>query len=115
MPQLPWTKLALTIDPPGKNGFRFQRGISFGGECPPGQFCCWSGAGGHSDSGGYFSPGALITDQWHEHVEKADALWLLPLLHRFAAGEPIDAELIATAFHAKHGSELTPDYFDRLL
>jgi hypothetical protein len=41
--------------------------------------------------------------EWLDHLRACGALWLVPLLERFAAGEPVTTEAVFRAFEQQHG------------
>jgi hypothetical protein len=57
------------------------------------------------------SPHAWLPDRidheqsygWLNHLRDCGALWLVPLLERFAAGEPVTTEAVLRAFEQQHG------------
>jgi hypothetical protein len=40
---------------------------------------------------------------WLDHLRDCGALWLVPLLERFAAGEPVTTEAVLRAYEQQHG------------
>ena len=44
----------------------------------------------------------LLSDKWRNHLRLCGALWLIPLLERFAAGELITTESILSAYEEEH-------------
>ena len=60
---------------------------------------------GHSAMGGPCSVEELLSDWGRNHLKRCDALWLVPLLERFAAGEPISTEAVLQAYEQEHGRQ----------
>jgi hypothetical protein len=65
---------------------------------------------GHGAVGGAFTSAEALGPVWASRFQRAQGEWLLPYLHRLAAGEPVtDAELSAR-FVELHGRE--PESYD---
>ena len=45
----------------------------------------------------------LLSDRWRNHLRLCGALWLVPVLERFAAGEAITPEAVLHAYEQRHG------------
>lgn len=45
----------------------------------------------------------LLSDEWRNHLRLCNALWLIPLLERFASGEPLTTEAVLNAYEEEHG------------
>ena len=65
-------------------------------------FGVWQGPGYHAD-GAECSVHELLSDTWRNHLRLCGALWLVPLLERFAAGEAITTEAVLQAYEQQHG------------
>jgi hypothetical protein len=47
----------------------------------------------------------LDTDTWDEHLQRAGATWLLPVLRRLADGEDVGQAEVHALFRDRHGRE----------
>ena len=45
----------------------------------------------------------LLSDRWRDHLRLCGALWLVPVLERFAADEAITPEVVVHAYEQRHG------------
>jgi hypothetical protein len=45
----------------------------------------------------------LLSDAWRNHLRLCNALWLIPLLERFVAGESLTTDLVLNAYEQEHG------------
>jgi hypothetical protein len=58
---------------------------------------------------GYHAHGAecsvqeLLSDRWRNHLRICGALWLVPLLERFAAGERLTTNAVLDSYEQQHG------------
>lgn len=50
----------------------------------------------------------LLSDAWRNHLKLCGALWLVPLLERFASGEAIETEAVLHAYAQQHGHPPAP-------
>lgn len=66
------------------------------------EFGVWTGPGFNS-CGCVCSVKELLSDKWRYHLQLCGALWLVPVLERFAAGEAITTQAILDAYEQKHG------------
>ena len=64
-------------------------------------FVVWQGPGYHAH-GTECSVQELLSDRWRNHLRLCGALWLVPLLERFATGEAITTKAVLEAYEQKH-------------
>ncbi len=57
----------------------------------------------HGSAGYQPSVKELLSDAWRNHLRLCGALWLVPLLERFAAGEAITTEAVLHSYEQEHG------------
>ena len=76
-------------------------GVLYSGN-PVHPFVVWQGPGYHAH-GAKCSVQELLSDSWRNHLRLCGALWLVPLLERFAAGEEITTKAVLDAYEQKHG------------
>ena len=59
---------------------------------------------GRDACGSMISARELLTHDWIRHLMLSGADWLIPLLERFAAGEPVTTEAVLRAYEQQHGN-----------
>jgi len=64
-------------------------------------FGVWQGPGHHAH-GTECSVQELLSDRWRNHLTLCGALWLVPLLERFAEGEAVTTKAVLDAYEQKH-------------
>lgn len=79
-----------------------QWGVNYVTNASSHEFWVWQGVG-HGASGYRCSVLELLSDAWRNHLRLCGALWLVPLLERFAAGEAIATETVLQAYEQQHG------------
>ena len=71
------------------------------------EFWVWQGVA-HGATGSRCSVQELLSDAWRNHLKLCGALWLVPLLERFAAGEAIETKAVLDAYEQQHGYQPPP-------
>lgn len=82
----------------------------YGVDYEPGDACrpvwVWEGAGPGVCAARLTPAEALAT--WRDHLTRAGAGWLVPLLERMAAGERVEWAEVARGYERVHGAPPTP-------
>jgi len=92
---------------PGEVVWPYEVGLCFDAVSRPVAF---SEGTGHCSSGGLFTAVEALTPTWREHLDLAQAEWLLPALCALAAGHTLDKEMLLSQYKARHG--IAPPTFD---
>lgn len=81
---------------------RWPYGVDYVPQNAGAPFLLWEGDA-KVGSGGFVPTVQVVGPEWREHLAHAGALWLLPLLERMAAGEPVAEHEVLDAYRAVHG------------